>query len=327
MSVCRYDGSMRQKVAITRLLDSEPFCKLLIVACALTWGFSFFIMKDAVAEFPVFWLLSVRFCTSAIVLALLFHRQVMANLNRETIGLGLALGILGWAAYSFQTVGITMTTPGKNAFLTGCYCVIVPFCVWAMGMGRPERYNVIGAFLSLVGLGFVALDNGLPLNMGDVLTLCGAVFYALQTALIAKRGRSDAIDVRALSMWEFLAMGLSCLACTLALERPPAPKTLTPANVLVLAFLALVCSFGCLLVINHAFTKVDPTAGSLLSSLESPSGVFFSVLLGGEMLTPHLVLGFAIIFLAIVFSEAGPLIVGRILGERPARKRRLEERP
>lgn len=298
------------KSAIKALLDKSAACKLLIVTAAITWGFSFFIMKDAVAQMPVFWLLTVRFLGSGVILAAIFHRRIKDSFNRRTVLIGLMLGFLGWAAYAFQTVGITLTTPGKNAFLTGCYCVIVPFCAWAAGLGKPERYNVIGAVLCLFGLGLVALDNGLPLNIGDVLTFCGAVFFAMQMALVSKYGPH--IDVWTLTMWEFVGMGVTSAVCSMVLEQPPAPSTLTPSNILVLAFLTLICSLACTLAVNHAFSKVDPTAGALLSSLESPSGVLFSILFGREMLTGRLLAGFALIFIAIIFSEAGPTIVSAL---------------
>ena len=46
-----------------------------------------------------------------------------------------------------------------------------------------------------------------------------------------------------------------------------------------------------------------PAAGALILSLESVFGVLFSVLVGAEAVTPRLLLGFVIIFAAIVVSE------------------------
>lgn len=46
-----------------------------------------------------------------------------------------------------------------------------------------------------------------------------------------------------------------------------------------------------------------PSAGALILSLEAVFGVLFSVLLGAEAVTLRLLLGFAVIFIAIVVSE------------------------
>ena len=63
------------------------------------------------------------------------------------------------------------------------------------------------------------------------------------------------------------------------------------------------CTCVGLLVQNLALAHVPSSTGSLLLSLESPSGVLFSVLLAGEVLTGRLVAGFALIFISIVLSE------------------------
>ena len=292
------------------LLDADWFNKLLIVACALAWGFSFFVMKDVTAEFPVFWLLLIRFGLSSLIMLAVFWRRIRANLSAPVVRTGVVLGIFYGLAYVFQTFGIVHTTPGKNAFLTGVYCVLVPFCAWAMGKGRPRRTSVIAAAGSLVGMGLVMLDNGLPLNVGDLLTLVGAVFYALEMVIVAAEGRDK--DVWALTFWQFVTIAAIVAVGALLTERPPAPELFSAGNVVSLAFLVVVCSFGTLALLNYALTKVDPTAGALLSSLESPSGVAFSVAFGYELLTPKLLVGFVLIFCGIVFSEAGDKLVERL---------------
>lgn len=291
------------------LLESSAFNKALIVACALAWGFSFFVMKDVTELFPVFWLLLVRFGISSAIMAVVFRKAIFANLNLSVVKTGVLLGVLYGAGYIFQTYGIVFTTPGKNAFLTGVYCVLVPFCAWALGHGRPRRVSLIAAFVSLVGAGFVVLDNGLPLNVGDALTLVGSVFYALEMVVVSSEGRGK--DVWALTFWQFVTITLIVAAGFLLVEEAPAPALYTFDNVASLVFLAVVCSFGTLALLNYALTKVDPASGSLLSSLESPSGVAFSVAFGYESLTPKLLIGFVLIFAGIIFSEVGERLIER----------------
>ena len=298
---------VEERAGVPRLLDADWFNKLLIVACALAWGFSFFLMKDVTAEFPVFWLLLIRFGLAALIMLAAFHRRIRTSLNAGVIRTGVVLGVFYGLAYVFQTFGIVYTTPGKNAFLTGVYCVLVPFCAWALGRGKPRRTSLIAAFVSLVGMGLVMLDNGLPLNVGDLLTLVGAVFYALEMVIVAAEGRDK--DVWALTFWQFLTIAAIVAVGAAATEQPPALSLFMPKNVVSLAFLVVVCSFATLAVLNYALTKVDPAAGSLLSSLESPSGVAFSVAFGYESLTPKLLAGFALIFCGIVCSEAGDRII------------------
>lgn len=293
------------KERLKRLAGSAGFCKVLLVCCALIWGSSFFLMKDVMDLVAPFWLLTIRFTMAAVLMLAVFWKPFVRHRDRRTIVVGLVIGFLEWAGYAVQTLGLTMTTPGKNAFLTGTYCVMVPFCAWLLGMGRPKRYDVAAAFVCLAGLALVALDNGFPLNAGDLLTLLGAVFYALQLVVVSKEGQE--LDVWAITAWQFIVMAVASLACALAWEQAPAVSTLLEPGVFwPFVYFGVVCSFVCLTVLNYAFTKVDPTEGGILSSLESPSGVFFSVLAGREFLTGRLVCGFALIFLAVLISNGYP---------------------
>ena len=279
---------------------SPLFWKLMLVAMALMWGFSFFVMKDVLDALPPYLLLGVRFLPAALLMLAIYRRRILANLDRAHIAVGLAMGIFMGVAYVFQTLGLGETTPGKNAFLTGTYCVLVPFISYVMAREPLTRYNVGAAVICLAGIGLVALDN-LSMNIGDALTLAGAFFFALEIAVVAKYGRD--IDVNVMTFWMFLLIGVGSLATSAVTEVPPAPSTWTPGLVGTLVFLSGGCTCLALLVQNLALAHVPSSTGSLLLSLESPSGVFFSVVMTGEVLTGRLVAGFALIFFAVVLSE------------------------
>ena len=77
-------------------------------------------------------------------------------------------------------------------------------------------------------------------------------------------------------------------------------------------YLAIVCSCMCFGLLNRAMTRVDPAEGSILSALEAPFGVLSSVLVYHELVTPRLLTGFALIFCAVVMSEAGEELLDRL---------------
>ena len=156
-----------------------------LFAAALIWGSSFFVVKDTVNTIPPNFLLAVRFTIGCLALALIFRKR-LKKLNKEYIWQGAVIGLCLFAAYSSQTIGITDTTPGKNAFLTAVYCVIVPFLFWIVNKTRPDIYNMAAAALCLTGIGLVSLTEGFSIRMGDALTLLGGFFYALHIVMVAK---------------------------------------------------------------------------------------------------------------------------------------------
>ena len=111
---------MTRDVAEVRLLDRPLINKAFILFAALMWGFSFTTMKGLVNEMPVFHLLAMRNALATVAMVVWVRGRLLRERDRRTLLLGLALGATGFGAYATQTVGLSMTTPGKNAFLTSC---------------------------------------------------------------------------------------------------------------------------------------------------------------------------------------------------------------
>jgi hypothetical protein len=112
-------------------------------------------------------------------------------------------------------------------------------------------------------------------------------------------------------------MSLTCAVFSLVLgEQAPA---LVRAWHLVLAFPFLP---GDSLVLRdnahpeRGQTVVPPAQSALLLSLESVFAVIASVIFYHEQLTPQLVLGFSLVFLGVLASELGPMLLRRATAQR-----------
>ena len=74
-----------------------------------------------------------------------------------------------------------------------------------------------------------------------------------------------------------------------------------------MAYLVIFASCVALVIQNVALAHVPPAQASLFLRLESVFGVLFSVLLYGEQVGLKLIVGFVLIFGAILVSEMFPL--------------------
>ena len=277
----------------------KKLAKPMIVLATLIWGSTFFILKDTLDDVDLMFLLAFRFTLAAALLALVFWRH-WRGVDRSYWWRGGVLGALMFAAYAVQNYGLMDTTPGKNAFFTAVYCVIVPFLYWAMDRRRPSRWNVLASLLCVAGIGFVSWDGGLALSAGDLLTLLGGFLYACHIAAVAKF--SQGRDIFPLTVIQFGATALCCWAGTLFTRGIPVDG-LPPQAWWVLLYLAVAATSVALLFQNVGQKYTDPSSAALLLSLEAPFGVAFSVLFGAESPAPLMYLGFALIFLAVVCSE------------------------
>ena len=157
-----------------------------LLLAAVIWGSTFFIIKDATTSLSTAHILALRFAVGAVCLGFLCGRR-LGLINRAYIKWGLALGTLTFAAYGVHIYGLELdTTPGKSAFLTSIYCVVVPFVYWLLGRSRPDRFEFGAAALCLVGIGLISLNEGLEILRGDLYTLLSGLLTGVEIVLIAK---------------------------------------------------------------------------------------------------------------------------------------------
>ncbi len=276
--------------------------RLALVTCTLIWGSSFFIMKNTLDSVGSFCLLAIRFTMASLLLAAVFCRK-FRKMNAGYITGGAVLGLLIGAAYAFQTVGLSYTTPGKNAFFTAVYCLIVPFLYWAVAKKRPDRYNIVAAALCLAGVGLAsAAPEGGSVNVGDLLTLFSGFLYACHIVAVNRIAPNK--DVILLTIWQFIFSSVLMWAAALAVGD--FPGKLGGGAVSSLLYLGIVSTAVALMLQNVGQKYAPPSTAALIMSLESVFGVAFSVIFTHERLTPRLLLGFALIFSALVVSEAKP---------------------
>ena len=277
----------------------KKLARPMIVLATLIWGSTFFILKDTLDTVDLQFLLAFRFTVAAVLLALVFWKR-WRHFDRSYWLRGVVMGVLLYAAYTVQNYGLMDTTPGKNAFFTAVYCVIVPFLSWALDRRRPDKFNLLAALLCIAGIGLVSWDGGLSLRWGDVMTLCSGFLYACH--IVAATRFSQGRDVFLLTVLQFAATAVCCWAGTLITGGFPTGGLPTRAW-LVLLYLALAATALALLFQNIGQKYSDPSSAAVLLSLEAPFGVAFSVIFARERPTALMYLGFALIFVAVVCSE------------------------
>lgn len=278
----------------------RKLAKPMLFAAAIIWGTSFFIMKNALDIMPVYSLLAVRFTAGAVLLSLVCWKR-WSRFTVDYLWRGAVIGAFLFLAYLIQTFGLERTTPSKNAFLTAVYCVIVPFLYWAVMGRRPDRYNIAAALLCVTGVGLVSLNGDFTVNLGDVLTLIAACFYAAHIIAVEKTAQGK--DIYLLTVFQFAFAALYAWMGSLTLETMPLKEMADPAVFLPLAYLCVMATTAALLFQNVGQIWSDPASASVILSLESVFGVLFSVICYGDRVTAPMLLGFVAIFVAVVCSE------------------------
>ncbi|MEA2023658.1 MAG: DMT family transporter [Actinomycetota bacterium] len=137
-----------------------------LVVAAFLFGATFVVVKEAVVAMPPLAFVGWRFLLGAAVL-FLFARPHGRSIWID----GLMAGILLFIGFASQTAGLTSTTASNSGLITGLYVVFTPLLAAAVRRRAPAVSTVFGAFLSVIGLGFLTITAGFGLNSGDILTI------------------------------------------------------------------------------------------------------------------------------------------------------------
>ena len=285
-----------------------------LVFASFLWGVSFVLMKNILSNIPPLYILSIRFCGATVILLPACACKIK-KFDKVYLRGGMIMGVALLLSYLFQTYGLNLTTPGKNAFLTSTYCVIVPFLFWAyanVGLRskthrdmekwvnkRPDKYNAAAAIICLAGMGLISLDGDLRIGTGDTLTIVCGFFFALHIVVTAKfiEGRDPII----LAMLQFASAGVLSIIAAIILE--PFPSVVTAADVWSIIFLTVVSTAGCLLIQIFGQKYTPPSQAAVIMTLESVFGALSSAIVFREVLTIRLIAGFALTFAAVIISE------------------------
>lgn len=279
-------------------LKLKRVSRILLLAATVIWGTTFFIMKNTLDVMESSFIMAVRFSIGTILLTLIF----LPRLKKYNIGYFIGGGITGvvtGVASIIQTVGLSYTTPGKNAFLTAAYCVIVPFLYWITAKKRPTVYNVISAFVCIIGIGFVTLNRDLQFNIGDLLTLCSGFFFAIHIICIKKFGANK--DVFLFNIAQFLFTAIVCWISFAIFED--FPKGVALSSWLSLLYLGVFGTTVAFTFMTFGIKYLSPSSSSLILSLESVFGILFSLIFYNEKITISIAIGFVLILAAVVISE------------------------
>jgi len=248
------------------------------VGVTAIWGVTFVQVQDALALYPLFAFLAVRFAISTIVLAPFAWRS-LRTLPREGYVAGIGVGALLATAYGLQTAGLELTTVASTGFITGLYVVFTPLLALALFGTRVPRALWIGVALAVVGL---LLLSGIPggSTVGNALVLGNAVFQSFQ--ITAMERYAPRYDPRALTFLQMATsfVGFTLIAASFGQLEVPHGRTVWGA-LLVTGLFA-----GALGYLIATWVQAQTTAAraALVFTLEAPFAALFGVLLADEVL-------------------------------------------
>lgn len=277
-----------------------------LLLATVIWGGAFVAQSAGMAHIGPFTFQAVR-CFLAVlalvlVIALLEIHDLKSFIRRwadkQLWKAGLICGLALFVSTSLQQIGLVDTDAGKAGFITAMYIVIVP--ILGLFIGRKTSVAaVFSILLAVVGMYLLCCAGVTQIGTGDLLILGCAVAFAVQILLVDVFAPS--VDPLRLNTVQALVVAVLSALFMFATETPD--MDLITSCWLPLTY-AGVLSMGAaysLQIIGQK--KLEPTAASLIMSLESVFAVLFGSLILHETMTLWESMGCVLVFAAVILSQ------------------------
>ncbi|TYZ24103.1 DMT family transporter [Selenomonas ruminis] len=214
--------------------------EMLMLLVTFCWGSSYLFMKEGLASIGPFTLVAYRFLI-AFAASAVFLGKAWRSVGWDLLKAGFIIGSVVVVSFSAMVIGLESTTTSNAGFITSLMVVFIPF-VEKFVYHRPLQRGVVGtSAISVAGIGFLTLHDGLHVNPGDVLCLVGALINAGQVCYMSRL--LTRLDPLPLGVIQFGVAGFWGLLLSLLLEPPAMPAG--GSGWFGMLYLGLVCSaFG-----------------------------------------------------------------------------------
>jgi len=276
---------------------------ILLLITAIIWGSSFVAQSIGMQSIDAFTFTGIR--TTLGMLFLLPFTLIINkgfDFKKETLKKGLILGVVFSIAQNFQQFAFYYSTSGKIAFITAFYMFFVPLISVVFLRKKIAVLTWLSIFIGLIGLFLLCInpEDLTSINLGDVLALFCAIFYAIQIMLIDKFLEDGTSGVQ-LSFMQFFVAAIISIIAMFIFEQPNLADIKTAAPSLLYSGI-MSCGIAYTLQIvgqKHA----SPVVASLLMCLESVFAVISAALILQENMLPRELAGCLVMFGAIILSQ------------------------
>ncbi len=277
--------------------------ELLLVLLTVIWGGTFVVIKTGLRDASPLLFLSLRFGIALLVgLAVWFvplRSTLSRGLSRRSALHGVVLGVLMFGGYGSQTFGLKYTTVAKSSLFTYSFALVTPVLQYLIARKRLAAGNLVGLAVVVAGMYLFTSPAGGSLNLGDWVTLGGAVVYAFYIVYLDRYASEG--DPVVLTLLQFATTAALALAASLLLERP---RLVWSAQLLLgLGYLSVLGSVVAVYVMSRFQKDTTPTKAVILYALEPIFAVAFGSLILREELKPRMLLGGLLILAGVLASE------------------------
>lgn len=277
--------------------------ELILFAITFSWGLSFPLIKISLNFISPFLFLFIRFFVTALLFYFLFRKKIVlseiARWNK-----GVILGLLLFAGFTLQTIGLKYTTASKSAFITGTSIILIPFIQYIILRSKPDYENIAGGIIVLAGLYLLSEAYITIPNTGDLLTVLCAICFAVHIVLLNKF--STETNFSYLSFGQFLTMSVLSILSVFFFEILLFDDLKFTYNItlsITLVYSSVIATLVSIVLKTRYQQETTPLRAGIIYSMESVFAVFFAFIILGELLNFSQITGGLLMIAGLLISE------------------------
>ncbi|MDR0817535.1 MAG: DMT family transporter [Clostridiales Family XIII bacterium] len=302
---------------------------LLLTLTALIWGMGFVGQKQGMDHIGPFLFNALRSILGAPALfAVLWISSVISRkkergisqtsdpaephplaFSRQVLTGGVRCGVFLCFASITQQIGLIGATAGKSGFLTTLYIVLVP--ILGIFLRKKTHWNTwTSVAIAAVGLYFLCVKagSGFQIAVWDIWLIVGAFFWAGHILIVDHTvSRMSSGEVLKMCVVQFSFNALISFILTPFIDGffvadvfDTESIKMAMAGILYCGLVSTAAGYT-LQAVGQRYA--NPSAASIIMSLESVFSVIGGFLLLGERLSPRELIGCAVMFAAVVLAQ------------------------
>ncbi|BFM50782.1 DMT family transporter [Marinomonas sp. THO17] len=274
---------------------AEAILVLVTIIAGLGWIFS----KEALVGLPPLFFMGMRFLVAGFVLFLV-GQKFFYGLNWQSVRQACLVGVLFGVTMMFWVTGLDQgSNLGVGAFITSLGVVLAPLVAHFMFAERTPMSIWVALPFAVIGLGFLALNNGLDFELAHFYFLAAALGSALQLNLLARF--SLRMHVLVLTAIQLFTAGGVLLGLSLLFETLPHSISVSVAGWFLAS--ALIASSLRFLLQTYGMSLTPVSHAAVIINLEPVWAAIFAVFWFNETMNVGQIFGCMLIFVAMLVSR------------------------
>jgi drug/metabolite transporter (DMT)-like permease len=275
---------------------------LLLLLAALIWGVSNVAQKTILDHMGPVTVNGLKSLIAVCVIAPYYWRRLGGGSLKLAVTSGPAImtAICFVGGTTTMQIGYGATTVVNASLLVNTATIITPAIAWMILGSRPAGVVWVAAFLAFGAIRLMGGSGFSLLGWGDAMCLVSAVCFALWFVYLGKFLQAGG-DPAAITILQLTLAGMICCVAGGVIE--PQEWQGLWAGLPELVVLGVLSSGVAYLLQAIAQKHTAPTAAAIIVSAEAVFGALSGAVLLGEVLTPAIVSGIALFFVAVVLVQ------------------------